>query len=242
MNAHRQSQRGFTLLEALAGLAVFSLVVVVLFSGYRLAARSWESAERAHEASAEFRIASEFMRRHLGKAFPLAISERGSWRLWFQGSREHVIFVTEMPAYLGHGGMYQMTLAVDDDEDALHRVSVSRRLLHPEAEPGRAGTDDGPKVLIDGLSEAGFAFYGSPRRGAEPGWYARWERAERLPSLVRLRLADAETGAWPELVMRLHADGLRYQRSVAPAAPGQGDDGALPPTPEEGPVPMEVLQ
>lgn len=239
MTGRQAGEQGFTLIEALAGLTVLSLVVVVIYSGFRLGARSWEAAERTHETSEEFRVVSGFVRRQLGKAFPLAISQDGSWRLWFAGSRERVVFVTEMPAYLGHGGMYQMTLAIDE-HDTGRRLSVSRRLLHPEAEPGRAGADDGPRVLMDGLASAEFTFYGSPRRGVEPGWRWRWEDAERLPTLVRLRLATQETGAWPELVIRLHADGLRYQRSVAPASPGeQGgpQDEALPlPEPEPGPV------
>jgi general secretion pathway protein J len=212
--------RGFTLLEALVGITIFSLVIVVLYSGYRLGVRSWESGERTHASVSELRLAGSFIRRHAAQAFPLAISDGNAWRVWFHGAPERLVFVTAMPAYLGQGGMYEMTLELEEREGST-ALMVSRRLLHPDSEPGRPGVEDQARPLIEDLISARFAFYGAPAENVALGWYDSWEVDQRLPSLVRLRLQSKIAGEWPELVIRLPTDAVRYQRSVAPGSPGR---------------------
>ncbi len=212
--------RGFTLLEALIGITIFSLVIVALYAGFRLGMRSWESGERTHAAISELRLAGSFIRRHVAQAFPLAISENNAWRMWFHGERHRLVFVTAMPTYLGQGGMYEMTLELDEREDGA-TLMVSRRLLHPDAEPGHPGVEDQARPLVEELNSARFSFYGAPARNVEESWHTSWDAKQRLPSLVRLRLHSKIAGEWPELVIRLPADAVRYQRSVAPGSPGR---------------------
>lgn len=218
---------GFTLLEVLVAIAIFSLVVAVLYAGYRLGVRSWESGERTHEAVSELRLAGAFVRSHASEAFPLAISRSNAWRLWFEGEPDRLVFITEMPTYLGQGGMYEMTLAVDEREDDAV-LTVSRRLLHPDAEPGRPGVEDGPRPLVEGLESATFAYFGAPAENVEASWHTRWVDRQRMPMLVRLRLESRRLGAWPDLIVRLPTDAIRYQRTVAPGGPGQAIPQAEP--------------
>ena len=213
-------QRGFTLLEALVGITIFSLVVVALYAGFRVGVRSWDAGERSHTTTSELRIAGSFVRRNLSQTFPLAVSEGSAWRLWFQGLPRKVVFVTQVPAYLGQGGVYEMILSVDDEGES-ERLMVSRRLLHPDVEPGRAGVDDEARPLVADLKSAEFAFFGTPRGAADPAWHNTWEGAQRLPSLVRLRMESEAAGEWPELLVRLQSDGIRYQRSATSAGTQQ---------------------
>lgn len=228
----RRAARGFTLLEVLVAITIFSLVIAVLYAGYRLGMRSWESGERTQAAVSELRLAGSFIRRHAGETFPLAISERRAWRLWFQGEPERLVFITAMPAYLGQGGMYEMTLEVDDAEED-STLTVSRRLLHPDAEAGRPGVDDGPRPLVEGLESATFDYFGITAEDGVASWHRSWVDQPRLPQLVRLRLNSRRAGAWPDMVIHLPADAVRYQRTVAPGGPGQAQE---PPLPEAGSV------
>ena len=61
------------LLELLAAMTLFSLVVMTLYSGFRLGSRSWEATKNVNEATSEVRLASAFIRRQLGKAIPLVV-------------------------------------------------------------------------------------------------------------------------------------------------------------------------
>lgn len=221
-------EQGFTLLEALTAITIFSLVVVALYGGFRIAARSWEAGERTQSSVADLRLAGDFLRRNLGQAFPLAVADRSTWRLWFRGEPDGVVFATAMPAYLGQGGIYQMTLNGERNDEGT-RLMVSRRLLHPDlAAGGETREEDAPRVLIEGLKDLDFAYFGVAKKGEEARWHDRWEDAQRLPDLVRVRLDSREAGAWPELVVRLRADGIRYQRAAAPGAPGQQEP-SMPP-------------
>lgn len=224
----RRATQGFTLLEVLVSMTIFSLVIVVLYAGYRLGMRSWESGERIHAAVSELRLAGSFIRRHAGQAFPLAISRSNAWHLWFEGNSRRVVFITAMPTYLGEGGMYEMTLSIEEQEDG-DAVMVSRRLLHPDAKPGQPGVDDRPRLLAGDLEGAKFDFFGATRPDSEASWHGRWEGRQRLPNLVRLRLKSKLAGDWPEIVVRLPTDAVRYQRTAAPGGPGQ-------PIPEEAPT------
>jgi len=227
-----RAANGFTLLEALVGITIFSLVIVVLYAGYGLGIRSWESGERTQTAVSGLRLAGSFVRRHAAQAFPLAISKSNAWRLWFEGEPQRLVFVTAMPAYLGQGGMYEMTLTVDEQEDGA-TLMVSRRLLHPDAEPGRPGVDDRARPLVEDLESAQFAYFGATGDGAEESWYARWVDRQRLPRLVRLRLRSKVVGEWPEIIVSLPTDTIRYQRTVAPGGPGQQ-------IPQDAPIPGEA--
>ncbi len=216
----QRASKGFTLLEVLVAITIFSLVITVLYAGYRVAIRSWESGERTHAAVSELRLAGSFIRRHTTQAFPLAISKSSAWRLWFEGDARGLVFVTAMPTYLGQGGMYEMTLKVDEQKDGATLV-VSRRLLHPDAEPGKPGVDDLARPLLENLESAQFAYFGATRDGGEGSWHTSWQDRQRLPRLVRLRIDSKLVGAWPEMVFRLPTDAVRYQRSAAPGGPGQ---------------------
>jgi general secretion pathway protein J len=214
------ASKGFTLLEMLVAITIFSLVIVVLYAGYRLGIRSWDSGERTHATVSELRLAGSFIRRHAAQAFPLAISEGSAWRLWFEGQPGRLVFVTAMPAYLGQGGMYEMSLRVEEQEDGA-ALMVSRRLLHPDAESGKPGVDDQARPLVEDLESATFDFFGAIGDDGEESWHKSWEGRQRLPRLVRLRLNSKRAGEWPEMVVRLPSDAIRYQRTVAPGGPGQ---------------------
>ncbi len=125
-----------------------------------------------------------------------------------------------MPTNLGQGGMYEMNLKVDEQDDGATLV-VSRRLLHPDAEPGKPGTDDLARPLLEGLESAQFAYFGTTGDDGEESWHTSWQGRKRLPRLVRLRIDSKRVGAWPEMVFRLPTDAVRYQRSAAPGGPGQ---------------------
>lgn len=216
----QHAARGFTLLEVLVALTLFSLVLVILYAGYRLSVRSWESGERSQAAVADLRLAGSFIRRYVSQALPLAVSDSNAWRLWFAGQPGRLVFVTAMPAHLGQGGMYEMTVHAEEQDDGI-ALMVSRRLLHPDAEPGKPGVDDHDRPLVESLASAQFDYFGATEEQGAESWHSRWDSNQRLPRLVRLRLTSTLAGEWPDIVIRLPADLVRYQRTVADRGPGQ---------------------
>jgi general secretion pathway protein J len=211
-------ERGFTLLELLAGMALFSLVVMTLYSGFRIGLRSWEATEGANEGISEARLASAFIRRQLGKAMPLVVTGDGARKLWFVGEHDRLVFITDVAPYLGQAGPYEMTLAVERGDS--RRLTLTRRALGERTGAVSGAWDAQSKSLVDDLENAEFAYYGVPARGVERGWHTRWDGAERLPSLVKIRVTSKLAGEWPELMVHLNVDGTRYWRGPALAQRG----------------------
>lgn len=227
MNGRRA--RGFTLLEAVVAITIFSLVITVLYAGFRLGVRSWDSGERTHAAVSELRLVGGFVRDYVAQAFPLTVNMNNTWQLFFEGDEQHLVFVTPMPVHLGEGGMYEMTLSMDD-RTADTVLMTSRRLMHPDVERGMPGIDDPPRVLLEHLESARFDFFGAHDNEAEETWQSRWVDSKRLPSLVRLRLKSKLAGDWPDIIIRLPTNAVRYQRSAVQGGPGRAGAGRAPST------------
>jgi len=213
--------RGIAPVEVLVGVTIVSLVLIVLYSGYRLGVRSWESGEDTHAAVSDLRLAGSVIRRYLPQAVPLAVANGSSWQLWFQGEARRLVFVTTIPAHLGAGGTHEMTLQVDEQENAA-ALTLSRRLLHPDGEPGSAAIDVPPQILIRELESAAFAYFGAAGADGVESWHASWASEQHLPRLVRLRLVSKRVGAWPDMVIRLPTDDSGLQPTAPMLAPRPG--------------------
>jgi general secretion pathway protein J len=214
----RNAGRGVARMEALVALAIVVVVLAVLYAGYRLSLRSWDEGERTHAAVTELRLAGTFLRRYIAQATPLAINDNNVWQLWFEGKAQRLVFVTAIPAYLGPGDYYQMTLSVEERASGA-ALTVSRRLLHPDAKPGTSAIDDQARTLSEALDSARFSYFGADGDGEF--WHSHWEGRQRLPRLVRLRLVSKRIGAWPDIVIPLPSDDNRYQRVALPGSSGQ---------------------
>lgn len=227
---HLPTAAGFTLLELLVGLALLSLLTMTLYAGVRLGMRSWEAGEVRSEKSEEMRLVEGFLRRYLSGAYPLFLQEDNALRLQFEGSEQRLRFVAVMPAHLGVGGLYALTVElIGSDERA--RLVVTRTLAHPDVDPSAEAVTwvSHKAVLIDRLRSAQFAYFGLEQRasGREPDtpqWYDVWENTKLLPSLVRLQVIGEDGEPWPAIVVRLYLDeavvlGGALHRSVSSAGP-----------------------
>lgn len=201
--ACREARRegGFTLLELLVALALVGLIVAMLFGSLRFGIRVWEAGNETIEASAELRLVQGFIRRQLGQAFPVVRSKRsGDSYVEFDGQRDSLAFVAPMPAHLGGGGLYQITLTVERSSGD-YSLLMARRLFHPDVDDDV--DDDEPMVLIEGLRDIEFAYFGAEDNTRSPEWHSEWREMDRLPSLVRIaaEFPRDEKRQWPELVV-----------------------------------------
>jgi len=115
--------RGFTLVELLAGMAVLSILIVVLAQFLNVGTDAWEQGMRQSESSSSARAALDYLAAELSTAI----------------ANEHVTFRQkdgEFPTfYLG----FDAGSDWDDDSDQLMFVSVSKK--PDEENPVRAGIE-----------------------------------------------------------------------------------------------------
>ena len=105
----RRRQRGFTLVELLIAIALTGLILVILFSGFRIASRSWDAVELRSARNAELRLVRGFIQRSLRQLRGVSYDSPDGSRQLFSGERQAVEFVTPMTGYLGLGGLYILT-------------------------------------------------------------------------------------------------------------------------------------
>lgn len=191
---------GFTLLELLVGLAVLSLILVMLFGGVRFATASLGRADQASERLSDLRIAHSFIRRHVAAARPLAVPGDGRGRLAFEGGPSSLGFATVLAPHLGRGaGPHWARLSLDEVASGSGLVFARRPLRGTGSEGGAAAAER--SLLLGGVEELRFSYFGvsPPERG--PRWHDRWSGETALPRLVRLRLRRSGGAPWPDLVI-----------------------------------------
>jgi prepilin-type N-terminal cleavage/methylation domain-containing protein len=213
---------GFTLVEALAALAIASVIIiasaalvhnVALF--FDRGTRGVSEAERLMLAVG--RLAGDFGSARFvwrktddGSAIAFAAEQAGSER------PASVVFVGAGRAALG-GRADDELISLTVEEDGEVRRLVRRRATWPGQ---RVRLEDvslqDPVVLIEGRLDISFVFARLTPDGAL-AWYASWAGERTLPRYVRLILRDRATGAdlLGEADFLVHAN--------APAACGRAD-------------------
>lgn len=193
-------QQGFTLLELLIAMTLMGLILAILYGGLRLGMRSWEVGGQRAEQINEMRLVQDFIRRQLTQSMAVFRTDEDAERVTvFAGEPEQLTTVTPMLLFLKLGGLYvvQFDMVEEGDNGQLRMRWYPYR---PNAQEEEIETQQA--VLLSGVSELKWAYFGSREDGQEPSWYERWENNQRRPELVRLSLVVREE-PWPDLVARL---------------------------------------
>lgn len=222
----RVTQQGFTLMELLISLTLVALLLTLLFSGLRLANRSWDAADARNGQAVEMRMVWRFIDQQISEAVPVTrITPEGS-ELIFSGRSDGFEFVSPMPAHLGVGGYYIQRIEALGSRNG-SRLVFTRWLYNPQVmegeggvppwEPMREGGTSGglPEMpgelrsfftqsdLIDHLDRMDVEYFGSEEVDSPPQWTQKWE-SEQMPQLVRI-LLRAGGRDWPAMVFRVGA-------------------------------------
>ncbi len=197
-------QRGFTLIEILLATVLLVGGLAIAFASVRSAMQIAQRGERVAAQNERMRAVEGFLRRRLSMALPTAAEPPDPTRepLYFQGEAQRMLFVSELPGYLGRGGPYVHELQARGRgeaqtlELALTLVQNGERVAETPPRP--------PEVLADALREVQFRYRGVDVRTGQLGdWQTQWDDTRRLPNLVEIRIIPQQGPAWPPLVVAL---------------------------------------
>ncbi|MCZ6720315.1 MAG: prepilin-type N-terminal cleavage/methylation domain-containing protein [Proteobacteria bacterium] len=193
---------GFTLIELLVAITLLGLILAMIFGGLRFGTRAWERADEAIDATSEVQAVQSFLRRVLGQASGVtAANGEDNEGVAFVGERERLAFVTSMPAHLGFAGFYRLTFRLERKPEGASLIAEWRPYERETiALSDSAAVEE--RVLIEGIDDLAFGYFGSPEPERPPDWHDLWLEATTLPSLVRLELSFAQEDkrSWPVLV------------------------------------------
>ena len=196
---------GFTLLEVMVAMVVLSLIMTASFGALRLGERSWEAGQARSTETETLRSVSGVLQRQFKQILPLSWTENTEKTIAFSGSRERLQFIAPAPLHHGATGLFEYLLRVEQEEDKASLV-LYYRVHDPDTIGFEPDSVERTRVLlVDGLKDAGFDYFGAPVAKDPLEWHRRWnDDAEAFPKLVRARLvAQSEQRPWPELYLAL---------------------------------------
>lgn len=204
MSAARHQAAGFTLLEMLLAISLLTLLAGLAYGTLRIGVRGWEAADVQADQGDALRVAWPFLHQTLEAARPLVAPERNRQR--FDGERERLHWITELPVHFASDGPRALTLAVEDGAQPGRRQLV---LISQAVDDTRQTDQDGQRaVLVDDIEQLGIAYYGPPADGGAAAWQQSWQERTTLPYLVRLDITPRDGARWPQLVAHPYLAGV----------------------------------
>ena len=187
-----QKHAGFTLLEILVALAVFSLLMVGLVQGLRLGVNAWQAQARTMAGRGDVEAADRTLRALIERMDPGGVSGRPAI---FKATSHSLVFTTTLPqaADTMVTQAAVVTLAVDErNQLQLLWLPNFRYRLGPTPPPGRV-------TLLGDVDHLEIAYWHDPKAG----WQAEWGGVV-LPKLIRIRIvftADSRRQGYDIVIM-----------------------------------------
>ena len=186
---------GFTLVEVLVAMTLFSITLLLIFSALHSAGRSWHVGEQQVERNDAQRLGLQFLRRYIGQAVPLMLIDNRDNRILFKGERDAVHFITGLPSHRGNFGLYSVSVLLERSGTDQPQLVVRYMPVDPDKDffaSGDSAAYTTQELLVD-IEAVEFEYYGRVQARSEPGWSSVWEAKDRLPELVRIRILPANT-------------------------------------------------
>ena len=193
----RQGEQGLTLIELLLALAILAVLTGFLACGLSIGRRAFD-ADRTGEISAETDGAIQSITSLIASALPVrggtANPKSGGM---FDGRQETLSFVSLSEGRSLRGGPHTVRLRRSG-------VDLVVDVMGPAPEPAGAAGAPAPTrvVVLRGVRDIRFSYFGRVNPAGPPGWQAQWLGADRLPALVSIQIdfEDARRNEPPRIV------------------------------------------
>lgn len=198
----RSNHRGFTIIEMLVSLVIFSMIMLATLTAMRTFGESQSRIEQHTDRLDEMRQATSLLRSLVGKAIPVTafVEEKGIYNTFFYGNEEQLVWIAPLVTGAGSGGVYFFRLALQDEVLGLQMVAFRSASEPPQW--------DGIEVypLLRSVESIDISYLADLEPATE--WQSEWAMGYFSPKLVRLNL-KVRGKYWPETVIRLDNGMLR---------------------------------
>lgn len=204
----RLSPRGFTLLELLLSLTVFTVVAVIVYAVLNFCSRAVEKGEARSTENQRARAALALISRQLKSAYPLSVQAEGETFVYFFGAPDGISFISAAGRPEA-GGLEKVTYFLREAADGRRGlwVRTSAPTLPADLVNDREGSLQQETEVLPEVESVTWQYFGPvqnrndgsslarPNNGRRLGaaqnneeWNERWsgKEANRLPTAVRI--------------------------------------------------------
>jgi general secretion pathway protein J len=179
----RRGEQGLTLIELLLALAILAVLTGFLAGGLSIGRRAFD-ADRAGQISGETDAAIQAITSLIASALPGRTSTANPKSgVMFDGRQETLRFVSLSEGRSLRGGPHMVRLRRSG-------LDLVVDVMGSAPEPDGAAAEPVPTrvVVLSGVRDIRFSYFGSVNPAGPPSWQAQWLGAERLPALVSIQI------------------------------------------------------
>jgi len=201
------NEAGFTLVELLVALALFSLLTTVLFENVRFGLTARLHGSVHAEQLERTIVAQDYLRQTIGNIYPMLVADgKLQPQIDFEGTGKSISFLGNAPLAAGGGGRMRFRVFMEQERHGTDLVVSGT----PELGDGENSPMTVKKALLSDVDRVEFSYFGATASGRNAQWQDTWVQRSDPPALVRVRVGfrSEDVRLWPELVIspRITAD------------------------------------
>lgn len=194
---NRSALSGFTLLELIISLTIFSMVIVTVYATVNIGADATVRGTNRSIENQRVRAALALMTRQLKSAYPLTLQAEGETFVYFFGSPTELSFISG-DGRAEAGGLTKISYFLKEEDDLVSLwVRTAAPALPADLVEDREGSLIQESQLLPEVEEFGWEYFGQTQTQEE--WTDEWDGKEqaRLPLAIRCSWR-ARLGELPE--------------------------------------------
>ncbi len=174
-------------------MTLLSLILVIVFGGFRLGMSAWEKGESIKEKYQKIRITSQLISRQVRSIVPYKIQTKkaeGDY-LAFEGKPQSLRFISALPikSHRREGFVHALYRYQEDGPQGGRLVLYEQRVLNRDLFAEEPKEESGIP-LIEGISKILFEYYQEEdaSKNQSEAWMEEWNAKEKkeLPQCVRM--------------------------------------------------------
>ncbi|MET0026505.1 MAG: prepilin-type N-terminal cleavage/methylation domain-containing protein [Candidatus Thiodiazotropha sp.] len=185
-------QAGFTLLEILIALLILATIVTSAISMLFINLKGWDQlAAHSDRQVAKQRIMTR-VNNTIAQIQPISWTNPKGRQLAFIGEANLLQFIAPAPQPYAPGGLFEYRLSVEQDSVEGTRLVLMYRPYQPQERAFVLPDHGSQRVLLSGLDDMRFQYYGVQQGSRNPAWSELWlESARDYPELIEIQSSGA---------------------------------------------------
>lgn len=186
---NRRPVNGFTLLEALISLSLFTIVMTVLLTAMFTIGKTAAAGQQMADLNDDRRLVIGFIQRLIAQAEPIKNTASATHDVIFEGNESELMFISYLPAHLAGNGLFQIKLAVQDNDNQKDLMLYYRPLVSLS---GDSLGDYQQQKLLANIEKIHFQYFAMADVNTAR---SSWRGMSQLPVLLKFTVTSQKV-AW----------------------------------------------